>query len=411
MSWTIDHPATGLLRHDYKWLPGALAALFAVATAIGNFFLAIYFKEDLGFSGMQIGIIFAVQAVTGVLACFPAGFGNDRLKSSTLITASLLLIAAAYLLLGSVKVFAWVVLAYFFYTLASSVFRMSLDLQVLKNEDAAGTPRRIGIYNMCRFFGLAIGTLACGSLIHAMTFDRCFQLCAVACLLMLFLVRSLPPTRVSAVHLFEYKADLGSRRVWLFGLWLFLFATHWGAENTSYGIFLREDLHLNWQEISLYFAVEYVALGLAIVVMGGKLRLHGSLRGTILAGLAASGCGHIGMVTHVVWLSAAFRALHGAGDGLITLVQYMGVARLFSLDRLGGNNGFINTLLMLGFIVGSLIYGPLGENIGYRHALWMSGALTLLLALPFCFFREKPVNTAACDPLVAGAALPVPEEP
>ena len=66
----------------------------------------------------------------------------------------------------------------------------------------------------------------------------------------------------------------------------------------------------------------------------------------------------------------------------MTLVLYIGIARLFEIERLGGNAGLMNLSTMLGFVTGSLIYGPLGESLGYGHPFWISGALTILLAAP-----------------------------
>ena len=378
------------LRHGEKeWAPGALSTLFGVVTSIGNFFMAIYFKESLNFSGMEIGILFSLQAITGVLAAFPAGFGNDRLESRTLIAFSLVMMSLSYFVLGSQRIFLWVALAFFFWTLSQSIFRMSLDLQVLKSDDGGETGRRVGVYQLCRFVGMTIGTLVSGLIIYRFDFSHCLLFCAGGCLVLLLFVHLLKPTPVSAVRLGEYRSDLSDSRVLLFAGWLFLFATHWGAENTSYGIFLRENLHLNWQQVGGYFSVEYIAIGATVAFIGPKLREFTSWRGYIIAGLLCSGLGHIGMVTNIVLLSAAFRALHGIGDGVIIMIQYVGIARLFSIERIGGNNGLITTVLMLGYIVGSLVYGPVGEKFGYMHSLWISGALTLVLAIPFCFPRKK----------------------
>ncbi|WP_264861300.1 hypothetical protein [Klebsiella pneumoniae] len=38
----------------------------------------------------------------------------------------------------------------------------------------------------------------------------------------------------------------------LFAIWLFLFYLHWGAEFTSYGLFLRENLRLSLLGMGFY---------------------------------------------------------------------------------------------------------------------------------------------------------------
>jgi MFS family permease len=104
----------------------------------------------------------------------------------------------------------------------------------------------------------------------------------------------------------------------------------------------------------------------------------------------ASGLGHVGMVFEPVLLSCAFRFLHGIGDGVVLLVFYRGVATLFVAERLGGNAGVVNTMTMVGMVLGALVFGPLGEAFGYGVPLWTSGLLTMLLALPVLVLQRSP---------------------
>ncbi len=53
-----------------------------------------------------------------------------------------------------------------------------------------------------------------------------------------------------------------------------------------------------------------------------------------------------------------WRLVHGFGDGLILLITYTTIARLFHVDRIGGNAGLISFATTLGVLAGSLIYGP-----------------------------------------------------
>ena len=105
--------------------------------------------------------------------------------------------------------------------------------------------------------------------------------------------------------------------------------------------------------------------------------------------LLVSGSGHILMTWPVLPWSFAMRALHGFGDGLILMETYTTMARLFHVDRIGGNSSLIALTTTLGVFVGSLIFGPLGATFGYQVPLIISGAISLaLLPLAYAGLKE-----------------------
>lgn len=371
------------------WLPLALVGLFLLVTAPTNFFLPVFFRERLGFSGAQIGLLFATQAITGVVAAWPVGLGNDRLRSRQLVALGLALSAAGYALLGALRSFVPVLLLFFGLQLAINVFRQSLDLQMLKTDTGERTGERFGRYQAARFGGLTLGTAAAGYLLARLDFTASLLLVAGLCLGLVLLARRLPDTAVAPVPLAAYWAAFTERRVLLFAGWLFLFALHWGAELTCYGLFLREGLGLSLAGMGWYLSVEFLAI-LVTVLVGGRAANHpAGLRRFTILGLLLSGVGHVGMVLPQVAASVAFRALHGVGDGLILLVLYVGLRRLFATRSLGGNTGMVNLVLMVGTIAGALVAGPAGERFGYGHPLWVSGVFLVLLILPLLSARVK----------------------
>lgn len=384
-------PASPLRPHDrlrQDWLPAALAGLVLMATAVTSFFLTVFFQEDLGFSGFQIGLLYAAQAAAGLLAALPAGLGNDRIRSRGLVSLGLLGQALAFLGMASVRAYLPFLLVFMVWSASNWVFRLSLDVQLLKTDGGDRTGARIGLYHAVRFLGMALGTVATGHLVAGADFPVHLRLVAGLCALLALAALALPSTPLQRVRLRDYAADLKDRRVRLFALWMFLFTLHWGAETTSYGLFLRRNLELSMGQMGWYMAVEYLAIVAAVLLLGRRTVDLPQLRRLAILGLTASGLGQVGMIFPPVGLSAAFRGLHGLGDGAMLIVLYFGIARLFAVERLGGNTGFINTVTMLGFIAGSLVFGPLGESFGYALPLWTSGLLTLALALPLVLLHR-----------------------
>ncbi len=89
------------------------------------------------------------------------------------------------------------------------------------------------------------------------------------------------------------------------------------------------------------------------------------------------------------------RLVHGVGDGLMFLVTYYGIARLFAVERLGGNTGFVAMATMLGYVFGALVYGPAGEAWGYGVPLVASGLIALGLAAGLLLLLRRPAAPAA----------------
>ncbi len=367
------------------WLPGVLYGVFMLANAPTGFLLPIFFAEELHFSGNQIGILFALQAITGVLASFPAGLGNDRVTSRSLAALALVSMGIGLVLMTIVKSFTPYIAVFFLWAISNNLFRTSLDVQVLKTDQGDRTGSRLGLYHGGRFLGLTLGMIGGGYVLSKLDFSRGLIVIAVVSFLMTMFVLQLAPTRIAPVRWADYRADFSDRRAFYFAAWLFLFATHWGPEQTCYSLFLRQDLHLNLVQIGWYMSGEFAAILATFALVANRFNQTNHMSRYAIAGLFFSGLGHIGMVIPWVAPSVAFRVVHGVGDGLIMMVMYVGIARLFEVERLGGNAGLINLAAMAGSVFGALVAGPVGERFGYALPLWVSGVLTLLLMVPIVF--------------------------
>jgi len=127
-------------------------------------------------------------------------------------------------------------------------------------------------------------------------------------------------------------------------------------------------------------------------------------------GLLLSGGGQVFMCSHTLGVSLFWRGVHGLGDGLIVIVMYLGVARLFHPDRVGGLNSGVNLVMMLGAFTGSLIFGPLGAAFGYDLPLRVTGGLVAALALPLGR-RSTRRRSGPPEPGSGRAGPLVPESP
>lgn len=363
-------------------LPMMILGFYMIVISITCFFLTLYFKDTLAFSGNQIGMLFSIQAVTGMLAALPAGIGLDRISSRTIAVAGLLIQGICFVFMGLVQSFFVYAGVFLVWSLSSWVFRMSIDVHVLKTIDKEIPAHQIGIFQAWRFMGLTIGILIAGYAIRYLDFSISLMAAGGFCFLLMLPAFFLPPTSVKRIWLSDYKKDFSNRTAQLFSLWMLLFATHWGAEQTCYGLFLKYNLNLSSIGMAWYIGSEFVVILFTMLKAPKHMNQESGLLKIALLGLLTSGIGHIGMVVPFVWLSVLFRMLHGIGDGCMLLIFYFGIAKLFPTEHLGGNTGIVNLATMIGYVAGAMLYGNFGEAFGYGHPLWISGVTTILLIPP-----------------------------
>jgi len=361
---------------------------YAMVISALYFFLPIYLQGTLAFSGGQIGLLYAVLSLNSLIAAFPVGVVGDRYPARILTRLGLVGTALALWGLALAERFWPFLLMFFAFGLSLLLFRQSLDIMLFKENPLEGGARRFGVYNAWRMGGMTAGILLGGISLYFLDFPKTFKLFGALVLSLLVFTWRLPLTRGRRTPLLQYGRDFLSRPVLFFVAWLFLFTMHWGAEGTSLGLFLKTNLGLGPLGVGLYLAGEFALVALTAYLYGRFWAGRLSPLAFLTLALATSGAGHI-LMTHpnLAW-SFAWRAVHGFGDGLILMETYTTIARLFHVERIGGNAGLISLTTTLGTLTGSLVFGPLGAAFGYQMPLIISG-LTSLALIPLAYMGLK----------------------
>ncbi len=352
------------------------------------FFLPLYLKGTLNFTGGQIGLLYGVLSLNSILAAFPVGVTGDRYPARILTRLGLLGTAASLLLLARAEHF-WPFLAVFWaFGLSLQFFRQSLDIMLFK-DNPGNAALRFGHYNAWRMGGMTSGILAGGVLLTFLVFPDTLTFWALFLIILLAATVRLPLTRGVSTSLRQYGEDFFTRPVLFFATWLFLFTMHWGAEGTSLALFLQSTLDLSPLGIGLYMAGEFSIVALTAYCYGRFWDGRWPPLIFLILALLTSGLGHILMTYPWLPWSFAWRAVHGVGDGLIMMLTYTTIARLFHVDRVGGNSGLISLTCTMGTFSGSLLYGPLGAHFGYHLPLIITGGVSLaLIPLVYAGLKE-----------------------
>lgn len=368
---------SGAARH----LPGLLAGANALLTGFAVFFMPIHFKEALHFSGAEIGMVFAGYGVTALLVVLPSGLGTDAVTPRRLLLGAVVVAFVAAAGLARAGTFPLVLASVLTVGVASHLVKVAAESFLYKTHDAARTGETFGLYQVFRMTGYCAAMIGGGYLVASHGFARTVVILAVVVLVAGLGALALPDVPVRWSGMSRYVGDIRRSEVVAFVSWLFLFASHWGAETTSYALFLRNNLDLSVIEIGWYMTGEFVTF-MAANYAAGRLYDRGADLGRLLRfGVVLAGIGHLGMTWPSVGPSLAMRMLHGVGDGAANLVMYVGVARLFLRERVGGNLGFVTFVTMAGQFLGALVFGPLGEGAGYEVPFWVSGVVLIALGL------------------------------
>jgi predicted MFS family arabinose efflux permease len=204
---------------------------------------------------------------------------------------------------------------------------------------------------------------------------------------MALISRILPKTVTTQFELLKYKSDLLRPKVLFFLLIVFLFAIHFGAENTSYGLFLEKTLGLSKQMMGVYMGAAIFIMGFWAVLFS-KLLKKTQVKSLLFTGLLFSSIGHVFMTLRDPVYSFLFRMFHEAGDAAMFVFFAYGITSMFNIKRIGGNTSMVTFTTIIGATIGSLAFGPLGEKFGYDIPMIATGIVIFIAFIIALFFNR-----------------------
>ncbi len=365
----------------------AMPLLFIVSLfwSLAFIFIPIYLSE-VGLTGYEIGILIAIYTLTPIFFSFPTGIVNDRWTIRLTLIVGIVMASSFFLGLGFFESFLIFIPFFLLGGLGNNLEDISLRTLVYKTRMEGKEGEKFGIYNLVRNIGAPVGLFVGGTLIFLLDFSFTLKIIGILYLLVIPLVSFRPITKYR-VKLTEYGQDFLNKKVISLGIIIFLFTLHWGAEHTSYGLFLRNNLGLDIFLVGVYTSVTLFFLGLTAYIFGKRIdRGKSNMKNVFIAGMIISGVFHILHTIPIPWLSFLFRIVHEMGDGMTMIAIYFWVSKLFGVKRIGGNSSLMFTMTLLGNVVGSLIYGPIGYLMGYHIPLIISGVTTISCAFLLLIF-------------------------
>lgn len=385
MPVNVQKPASTTRTREHQHLTLILFSLclftFSSANLMLSFFLPVYMKAQ-GLTDAQIGTVFGLMSISALVLMLPMGVLSDLFSPRRLV----LLGCCIFLF------FAWQILTakiYWHFLLvaplggiASSTFFIILYALLLKVIDKNQVGKKIALYQSGMYLGLGIGPAIGGMLIREGGFALLLGGVLAGGLIAATLVLRLPETDTILLDLGGYKRDLRQGRILLFLLLVFVYPTHFGTEQTSLTLLMKESLSFSYTNIGLVYLLVGIWMALLAPFAGHRFDTSQSLRALLLCGLAISGTFQIltAVVTSLPFM-VVIRLLHTVGDVMMILSIGVMTAAFFPEARMGGNAAVIVATRTCGIFTGNLGSGIINGALGYSFSFVASGGVLLLFVI------------------------------
>lgn len=367
--------------------------------------LALYLGNVLGFTGRQIGWIFATQAIASIVGLFAGGQLADRLMATEkLLAVSHAIGGAAMLALAAQRTF-WSFFALMLVYQLVYVPTLSLTNSICFHHvrDARQDFGRIRLWGTIGWiaaswpFVFILRGKTGGALESSLS--SIFVVAALASFALAALSLTLPPTPPArAVR--EKNAPLEAIKLLAVPAFFILFfvtfldaLVHQAYFQLTSPFLERAGLAPNW--IMPAMSIGQIAEIATMAVLGTVLRTLG-WRTTFAVGIAAHALRFfVYALGEPLWLMVAVNIVHGMCYAFFFAAVYIFVDEHFPADSRASAQGLFNLLILgLGPFVGSLLWGALADalkdpnaQVNYRLVFlgpaWLGVTAVLMLLVGF----------------------------
>ena len=378
---TASRITSGIKKHSISIKFSLCTFSFTSGLLMLHFFLPVYMKAQ-GLSDVQIGTVFGLLSISTLVVMLPLGVLSDLFSPRRLIfLGSCTFVLFASLILSAKSYWQFLLVAPLG-GVASSTFHIVLYALFLKVIDRNQVGKKIAFYQSGMYLGLGVGPAIGGVLVGEGNFAALLMGVLVVGFIVIALVLRLPESETIRLDIGGYRRDLGHSRILLFLLLAFIYPTHFGVEQTSFTLLLKETLSFSPPRIGLVYLAIGTWMAIIAPLAGHRFDASQSLRALLLGGLIISGTFQI--LTAVVdsfGQMIIVRLCHTVGDVLMILSIGVMTAAFFPEARMGGNSAVVVATRTCGVFTGNLGSGFINTALGYGYSFAISGSVLLLFVI------------------------------
>jgi MFS family permease len=354
---------------------------FTAANFMLQSFLPIYIKSQ-GISDGELGSILGLVSISALVLMLPLGVLSDLFSPRRLVLfgGSIFLLFAGGIL--TVSTYWQFLLIAPLGGVASSAFYIVLYALFLKVIDRNQVGKKIALYQSGMYLGFGIGPAIGGLLVREGGFTALLLGVLAGGLVVIALILRLPQSETFRLDLGGYQRDLSQNRTLLFLLLAFVYATHFGVEQTSFTLLMKESLGFPAIRIGLVYLAIGSWMAMIAPFAGHRFDADQNLRTLLVCGLVISGIFQIAtsMVGSFPYM-VAVRLCHTVGDVMLILSMGVMTAAFFPESRMGGSSAVVFATRTCGVFTGNLGSGFINGALGYGLSFIVSGGVVLIFVI------------------------------
>lgn len=344
-------------------------------------FLPIFLKST-GFSDYHIGIIIGVFSISSIIVVLPAGFLSDIFSPKKIAISSASLIILYIAGLSRFHEYYQLIMLAFIGGIGYSALNIILYSLFLKVMGFELRGKKIAFFQAGAYFGFGCGPLAGGLIIEYYSFSALFAAALVASFALFALTFRLKDSEPLKVAPSVYKTELKDSKIFLLLAISFVYATHFGVEQISFSLLMKEKLGFTGNRIGMVFFIIGIWMSLLSPFAGHSFDKSRDITKLLITGLASSSLFQIatGFVTSFEQM-IIIRVLHTLGDAFVILSIGILTSEIFPEQRMGGFTGIVNITRTLGIFLGNIGSGFSNQFLSYDLSLIINGACVFIFTL------------------------------
>ncbi|MBN1841694.1 MAG: MFS transporter [Deltaproteobacteria bacterium] len=352
-------------------------------------YLPILFKS-YGFSDQQIGFAIGLTSLSSIILVLPFGVFSDYFSPKRTLTLGAICYSCYFLLLITVRDFFGVCFVVILGGVGAATIRVVLMSLYLKLIDHTGRGKKVAFLHLGGYLGFGLGPLVGGYVyetLGAVLMIKGALILSIVIILLTLLAKDAPPVVFSFK---DYNQDIRKPDVLFLMTVVFVLGTHFGAEQTSLSLLMKDIIGLNKKEIGLVFFALGIWMAFLVPFAGILMDKKERVFLLLLVGLLISSCFQVVTAfTNTFFSLLIVRMIHTAGDTLAILESDVLTARFFPAARLGGNSGLIFCIRTSAIFIFAAFSGWLNQVWGYKMPFLMNGIMVFAFSLAALFFRGR----------------------
>lgn len=352
-------------------------------------YIPIFFKGK-GFTEHQTGILFSLQSLMAIVTYLPSGIINDRFSvKSQIIFGIFIFTAFAGLLQGAVTFWHFFGL-FILWGLSGTMLDNSTNVMYYKESSQYPNKLFFAIYGITATIAYAAGGKIGALLIDSGGFPFLFKVVFYSSLLLLPAALTLSDTRAVTIKIRDYLDDIMRFDTAVLALTIFIFTYHWGAEVTSFTMFMKNEAGMDLASISAIYLEVGLLMSAIIFTLGIFKERHGLKPVTaIYIAVAASAGSQLAFRYVNSFEGMLFNQLfHAVGDSFFMYYWLNIIPTMYRYERIGGASSFVNLFAVVSVIAGSTISGMAVQSSGSNYSAFLISGLSALLIYPLQIYAS-----------------------